>query len=160
MSPITHQVSKHSLVTIVDEITTHMLGREARADPEGSLPSFECSDCWTALVDVGLPHEMVVRVSCPHRVALDAAERMLGDANDTLAAEVLGEITSMVAGNVKSLIVALHGAPLGTPRLVRGPARRPSLDAMVWASIDLDGAHFTVSLHPPEHHPSIAPAEA
>lgn len=123
-------VNVDSLSTIVDEVTTSMIGRSATRD----LGAREWTGLggWTGVVRIGAPTLLVVAVQCRRELALFAAERMLGNeqASEVVARDVLGELTSMISGNMKSLVGDLSGAPLGSPRVSIGGESLPDEAAL------------------------------
>lgn len=112
--------SAASVAAVVDEVTSGILGIGTR---EGAAPT-EAPSWWTCSLAIGAPAELSLVVRCPEAFARRVAEAMVGtdgqDVSDELLRESLAEFTSMVGGNLKSLVRPLSCAPLATP--VVGPA--------------------------------------
>ena len=142
----TTAVSSAALRSIVDEVTSSMLGCNA-SHTDASAMADERE--WTGTVEVGSPAELVVLVRCSRAWALDAAQHMLGEPtpSDVSAREVLAEVTSVVGGNIKSLVAELAGAPVCMPRVELGAG--PHLGLIEEVRLQCGRDVITVSIHHP-----------
>lgn len=92
----------------LEGVTRTMLGLEV-TDPDADPPSERARDRLTAVVELSGAWRGAVLLSCSRRLAGVACERMLapvggGEAKLQDTFDALGELTNMLAGQVKALL--------------------------------------------------------
>lgn len=109
--------SPAAIAALVDEVTYGVLGVGSTLAP----PSDPAEDAWTCGLPIGAPADLILILRCPESFARRVADAMLGQhepsGNIELVRESLAEFTSILGGNLKSLIPPLSCAPLGSPHL-------------------------------------------
>lgn len=104
-----------SVAAVVDEVTSGVLGI-GTSEASGVV---DAASWWSCSVGIGAPTELSLVVRCPESFARRVAEAMVGDGrhgvSDDLLRESLAEFTTMVGGNLKSLVRPLSCAPLSSP---------------------------------------------
>lgn len=109
--------SPAAMVALVDEVTYGVLGIGSTPAP----PSDATTNAWTCGLPIGAPADLILVLRCPESFARRVADAMIGaqdaSGNDELVRESLAEFTSILGGNLKSLIPPLSCAPLGSPHL-------------------------------------------
>jgi len=106
-----------AITALVDEVTYGVLGvGTSETSPQADAPG-----AWTCGLPIGAPADLILVLRCPESFARRITEAMLGAAapssDDELVRESLAEFTSILGGNLKSLIPPLSCAPLGSPHL-------------------------------------------
>lgn len=109
--------SAASVAAVVDEVTYGLLGVGTSASGDGTTTA----GWWACSLGIGAPAELELVLRCPEAFARRVADAMVGphgdEVNDALVRESLAEFTSIVGGNLKSLVKPLSCAPLASPQV-------------------------------------------
>ena len=109
--------SSAEIAARVDEVTYGVLGVGASE----AASAEDRAGGWSCGLPIGAPADLILVLRCPESFARRIADAMIGAhdplGSDELVRESLAEFTSILGGNLKSLIPPLSCAPLGSPHL-------------------------------------------
>ena len=102
---MTHQPSDNDLLAIVDSVTENDLHEHAIPAPPAATRDAEGDELWTGCITLAGAFNGAVTLTCTRGFARRAAGAMFRDEGpgDDAARDILGELTSVMGGNIKSL---------------------------------------------------------
>jgi chemotaxis phosphatase CheX-like protein len=143
MKPENELPSTSEIAELVEQAVSTLDGLEAH--PTAAYQSAPDDQAWTGWVSMGGGFEGAVTLQCPRRLVQRLASAMLAAPPDEISEEsardAFGELTHIVAGNIKSLIAVPAGGPacaLVERKVVSGAFDVPGATAR-------REAHFTCS---------------